>query len=164
MAKQIIDVMVTGGAASGGPPIGPALGPLGVNVLAVVNRINEITKDFAGMKVPVKIIVDTDTKSFEVEVGIPTTSALIAKEAKLEKGASQTGREYVGDITFDQVMNIAKVLNQKLGLKRMKSVVLQVVGTCKSMGVKVDGKLPEEVVKLIREGFYDGKIEDSQGG
>jgi len=110
------------------------------------------------MKVPVKIIVDTDTKEFEIEVGIPTTSALIAKEAKLEKGASQPGREYVGNITFDQLMNVARVVNQKLRLRRMKSVVLQVVGTCKSMGVKVDGKLPEEVVKLIKEGYYDDKI------
>jgi len=158
MAKQVIEVMVTGGSASGGPPIGPALGPLGVNVLAVVNKINELTKDFAGMKVPVKIVVDTDTKEFEIEVGIPTTSALIAKEAKLEKGASQPGREYVGNITFDQLMNVARVVNQKLRLRKMKSVVLQVVGTCKSMGVKVDGKLPEEVVKLIKEGYYDDKI------
>jgi large subunit ribosomal protein L11 len=159
MAKQTIDVMVTGGAASGGPPIGPALGPLGVNVLAVVNRINELTKDFAGMKVPVKVIVDTDTKTFEVEVGIPTTAALIAKEAKLEKGSSQPGREYVGDLTFNQVVTIARILNQKLGLKNMRSLFLQIVGTCKSMGVKVDGKLPEEVIKLIREGFYEGKME-----
>ncbi|MFQ5710179.1 MAG: 50S ribosomal protein L11 [Candidatus Geothermarchaeales archaeon] len=161
--KQTVEVLVTGGSATAGPPLGPMLGPLGVNVLAIVNKINEVTRDFAGMKVPVKVVVDIDTKEFEVEVGIPTTSALIAKEAKLEKGSQLPGQDFVGDIAFDRVLKIAQIVNQKLKLRSLKNVVKQVVGTCRSMGVKIDGTLPEEVLELIRQGEYDEKILGAQG-
>ena len=156
--KQVVEVLVSGGAATAGPPLGPALGPLGVNVKLIVDEINERTKDFKGMRVPVKIIVDVDTKEFEIEVGIPTTTALIAKEANIEKGSSQPGREFVGNISFDQVLRISKIVNQKLGLPDLKKVVLQVVGSCVSMGVTIDGKNPKEVTRMIKEGLYDEKI------
>jgi len=156
--KQVVEVLVSGGAATAGPPLGPALGPLGVNVKLIVDEINERTKDFKGMRVPVKVIVDVDTKEFEIEVGIPTTTALIAKEANIEKGSSQPGREFVGNISFDQVLRISKIVNQKLGLPDLKKVVLQVVGSCVSIGVTVDGKNPKEVTRIIKEGLYDEKI------
>ena len=85
--EKIINAIVDGGKATAGPPLGPALGPLGVNAGQVIAKINEATKDFAGMKVPVKVIVDTETKEFRVEVGTPPTAELIKKEAKIEKGA-----------------------------------------------------------------------------
>ncbi len=154
MAKQTIRVVISGGTATGGPPLGPALGPLGVNVLSVVTRINEITSEYGGMKVPVKVVVDTETKGFEVEVGIPTAAALVAREAGIEKGSPEPGREFVGDVRFEQVMKIAKMVNQKIELHDLKPVILQVVGTCRSMGVTVDGKPPGEVSQLIAEGAY----------
>src|SRR5215217_7342502 len=86
--KKSISALVSGGEANAGPPLGPAMGPMGVNVLQVVNTINEKTKDFPGMKVPVKVEVDTETKKFTVEVGIPPTAALVAKEAGIAKGKS----------------------------------------------------------------------------
>ena len=73
--KKSVSALVTGGEASAGPPLGPALGPMGVNVLQVVNTINDKTKDFSGMKVPVKVEVDPSTKKFTVEVGVPPTAA-----------------------------------------------------------------------------------------
>ncbi len=160
--KQAFEFLVSGGEATAGPPIGPALGPLGVNVKLIVDKINELTKDFKGMRVPVKVLVDPETKEFEVEVGIPTVSALIAKEAGIEKGSSMPGREFVGNLTFEQVLKISKVINQKLKLDNLKSVVLQVVGTCVSMGVTVDGKNPKQVTKEIKEGLYDSKIYSSE--
>ena len=156
--KQVVKALVSGGAATAGPPLGPALGPLGVNVKLVVDKINELTKDFRGMKVPVEIIVDIDTKEFEVKVGIPTTSALIAKEAGIEKGSSKPGIEFVGNLTFDQVVKISKIVNQKLKLRDLKKVILQVIGTCVSMGVTIDGKDPREVTKMVKEGVYDKLI------
>ncbi|HDJ50955.1 MAG TPA: 50S ribosomal protein L11, partial [Thermoprotei archaeon] len=84
MPKQVIEVLVEGGKATPGPPLGPALGPLGVNVAQVVKAINEATKEFEGMKVPVKVIVDVATRQFEIEVGLPPTSALILKELGIE--------------------------------------------------------------------------------
>src|ERR671928_980421 len=86
-----ISALVTGGEASAGPPLGPTLGPMGVNVLQVVNTINDKTRDFSGMKVPVKVEVDADTKKFTVEVGIPPTAALINKEAGVIKGSGTSG-------------------------------------------------------------------------
>jgi len=79
-----IKALVDGGKASAGPPLGPALGPLGVNIIQIVNTINDKTKQFEGMKVPVKVIVDPKTKKFEVEVGTPPASSLILNELKLE--------------------------------------------------------------------------------
>ena len=81
--KKSVELLVSGGRAAAGPPLGPALGPLGVNVLAIVNKINDLTKDYSGMKVPVKVFVDTETKEFEVIVGTPTASALIVSELKM---------------------------------------------------------------------------------
>ena len=158
MATQTINATVTGGKASGGPPLGPTLGPLGVNILSVVNKINDITKDYLGMKVPVKIIVDTETKSFEIEVGIPTTSALIAKEAKIEKGSQTPGQEFVGDINIDQAIKIAEVLKNKIHSTDIKSSLSQVLGTCVSMGIKVDGQPPKEISKLLISGSYNDKL------
>src|ERR671927_1178486 len=102
--KKIVNALVSGGEASAGPPLGPALGPLGINILQVVNTINEKTKDFPGMKVPVKVEVDTETKKFTIEVGIPPTAALVAKEAHITKGSGNSGITYVGNITMDSVV------------------------------------------------------------
>jgi len=156
--KQVVEALVSGGAATAGPPLGPALGPLGVNVKQIVDKINELTADFRGMRVPVKIIVDVDTKEFEIEVGIPTTSALIAKEAGIEKGSSNPGKEFVGNLSMEQVVSIAKIVNRKINLSDLKKVVLQVIGTCVSMGVKVENMDPKEVTRLVKEGKYDDVI------
>ena len=156
--KQTVEALVSGGAATAGPPIGPALGPLGVNVLAVINKINELTKDFKGLKVPVKIIVDLETKDFEIEVGIPTASALILKEAGVEKGSSNPGSDFVGNINMDQLLRVARIIGQKTYTHDLKKAVLQVLGTCVSMGITVDGEDPREITKKVKEGEYDSVI------
>src|SRR6478752_923533 len=107
--KKTVNALVSGGEASAGPPLGPALGPLGINILQVVNTINEKTKDFPGMKVPVKVEVDSDTKKFNVEVGIPPTAALIFKESGINKGSGTAGTNFVGNISMDSVVKIAKM-------------------------------------------------------
>src|SRR5881296_3549360 len=107
--KKSISALVSGGEASAGPPLGPALGPMGLNVLQVVNTINEKTKDFPGMKVPVKVEVDSETKRFTIEVGIPPTAALVLKEAGISKGSGTAGTNYVGNVSMDSVIKIAKV-------------------------------------------------------
>ena len=157
--KKIIEALVAGGQATAGPPLGPALGPLGLNVMAVVNKINELTKDFSGMKVPVKIIVDVETKEFEVEVGTPTASALIIKELKIEKGSGDPGKEKVGNLSFEQVVKIAKMKRPELLAKDLKGAVKEILGSCVSMGVTVEGKDPKEVQKEIDEGKYDEVFE-----
>jgi len=162
--KKTIEALVPGGQATAGPPLGPALGPLGVNVMAIVNKINELTKDFGGMKVPVKIIVDVDTKEFEVEVGTPTTSALIVKELGIEKGSGDPGKQKVGNLTIQQVIKIAKMKRQELLAKSLKKAAKEVLGSCVSMGVTVEDKDPREVQREIDEGKYDELFEKEEAG
>jgi len=153
--KKVIDALVSGGQATAGPPLGPALGPLGVNVLAIVNKINEVTKAYAGMKVPVKISVDTETKEFEVNVGTPTASALIVSELGIEKGSKTPKTEKVGNLSMEQVLRIAKVKHAELLSKNLKAAVKEVLGTCVSMGVTIENKDPREVQQEIDQGKHD---------
>ena len=112
--KKVVELIVNGGQANAGPPLGPALGPLGVNIVAIVNKINEITKEYAGMKVPVKISVDTEEKTFEVTVGTPTASALIVAELKIEKGSGTPNTVKVGNLSMEQMVKIAKIKGPQL--------------------------------------------------
>jgi len=151
MPEQVVEVLVTGGRATPGPPLGPAIGPLGLNVKKVVDEINKKTKEFEGLAVPVKIIVKED-KSFEIEVGVPPVSALIKRELGLEKGAHKTKHEVVGNLTLEQVIKIAKMKRKQMLSYSLKSAVKEVLGTCVSMGVTVEGKHPKEVIREINEG------------
>jgi large subunit ribosomal protein L11 len=158
--KKIVEALVAGGQATAGPPLGPALGPLGLNVLAVVNKINEVTKDYAGMKVPVKVIVDPETKQFEVTVGTPTTPALIVSELKIEKGSGSPKAQKVGDLTMEQVTKIARMKSAELLSSNLKAAAKEVLGSCVSLGVTVEGKDPKEVQKEIDEGKHDAILTD----
>ena len=161
-AKKTVEALVAGGQATAGPPLGPALGPLGVNVLAIVNKINEVTKDYAGMKVPVKVIVDPETKEFEVTVGTPTASALIVSELKVEKGSGSPKAQKVGDLTMEQLVKIAKMKRVQLLASDTKKAAKEILGTCVSMGVTVEGKDPREVQKEIQEGKHNALMEKEQ--
>jgi len=153
--KKVIELLVAGGQVNAGPPLGPALGPMGVNVMMIVNRINELTKDYGGMKVPVKVAVDPDTKEFEVTVGTPTTSALIVSELKLEKGSATPHTAKVGNLNMDQVVRIARMKRPELLARNIKDAAKEVLGSCVSMGVTAEGKDPREVQKDIDQGKYD---------
>ncbi|MFX1411858.1 MAG: 50S ribosomal protein L11 [Promethearchaeota archaeon] len=153
--KKIVELLVSGGQANAGPPLGPALGPLGVNVMAIVNKINELTKDYSGMKVPVKVIVDPESKEFEVNIGTPTASALIVSELKIEKGSGTPSTQKVGDLSIEQVVKIAKMKRLELLAKDLKGAAKEVLGVCVSMGVTAGGKDPREVQQEIDSGKYD---------
>jgi large subunit ribosomal protein L11 len=156
--KKIVEALVNGGQATAGPPLGPALGPLGVNVLAIVEKINEITKDYSGMKVPVKVSVDTENKEFEVTVGTPTTSALIISELGVSKGSGVPNTEKIGDLSLEQAVRIAKIKGDNVLARDLKAAVNEVLGTGVSMGVTVEGKDPREVQKEINEGKHDALL------
>jgi large subunit ribosomal protein L11 len=158
--KKVVEALVAGGQATAGPPLGPALGPLGVNVLQIVNKINELTNIYAGMKVPVKIEVDPETKAFDVKVGIPTTAALIVKEAGIQKGSGTPNTEKVGNISMEQTRQIATIKRPSLLAGDLKAAVKEVVGTCVSMGVTVDGKDPKAVLQEIEEGVHDEALKE----
>ncbi len=150
-----LEVLVDGGKATPGPPLGPALGPLGVNIVEIIKAINEKTKAFEGMKVPVTLVVDPKTKAYTIEVGTPPTSALIQKELGLAKGSGDPGKTRVGNLTIQQAVKIAKMKADVMQGKSLKARVAEVVSTCVSMGVTVDGKPAKDVSREIHEGKYD---------
>ena len=153
-----IEVLVDGGKATPGPPLGPALGPMGVNVVQVVAKINEKTKSFEGMKVPVKVIIDPKTKSFDVKVGTPPTSQLLFKEMGAEKGSGTPNKSKAGNITIEQAIKVANMKGDSLMGKDLKMRVLEVVGVCVSSGVNVEGKDAKVMQKEIKEGKWDAKL------
>ncbi len=153
---SVVEALVPGGKASAGPPLGPALGPLGVNVAQVVAKINEQTKDLNGMQVPVKIKVKSRTE-FEIEVGTPPTSALILKEIGVEKGTGD--KTVVGNLTMEQVCKIANIKRRGLLSKSLKNAAREVIGTAGSVGATVDGMPSREAQAAIAGGKYDEILE-----
>lgn len=154
-----INVIIEGGKASSGPPIGPALGPMGVNAAKVVADVNAKTKSFEGMKVPVKIIVDPKTKDYSIEIGTPPVSELLKKKAGLEKGNGKSWKEgEAKNLEIDTVVEIAKSLSGKSLSKDLKNAVKEVLGSAMSMGITVEGKVPRELTKDIDSGKYDSKF------
>jgi large subunit ribosomal protein L11 len=157
MAEKL-EVLVDGGKATPGPPLGPALGPLGVNIVEILKAINEKTKSFEGMKVPVILVVDPKTKAFTIEVGTPPTSALILKELRIEKGSGDAGKTRVGNLTLAQAIRVANMKTDATLAKTLKARALEVVGTCVSMGVTVEGKPAKEFSKDIQAGKFDKQL------
>lgn len=155
---QKISSLVTGGQASAGPPLGPALGPMGVNIMEVINAINEKTKDFEGMKVPVTVTVFPDTKKWEIEIGIPSAAALVLKEAGIQKGSGTSGTEWVGDIGIDSIVKVAKTKLESSYASSLKSVAKEIIGTCLCLGIKIEGKTPKEITAEISQGKWDEKL------
>ncbi len=162
MAKESVDILVEGGKASAAPPLGPALGPLGINIGQVVADINQKTADFKGMKVPVKVTVDKDTREFEISIGTPPTAELIKKEAGLKKASGNPVSEKVADLKIEQIIKVAKMKQDSLLGKNMFSKVKEVCGTCDSMGVMVEGKAARETIADINKGSFKEKIESGK--
>ena len=154
---EVVEVLVAGGKATAGPPLGPALGPLGINVKAVVDEINKKTSTFNGMQVPVKIVVDAK-KNFTITVGIPPVTALIKKEAGIEKGSAEPNVKLAGNLPIEAAVRIASMKLESMLAYELKTAVKEVIGTCVSMGVNVDGKRPKEVLAAISEGKYDSVL------
>ncbi|MDP2216208.1 MAG: 50S ribosomal protein L11 [Methanolobus sp.] len=151
---NVVEALVPGGKANPGPPLGPALGPLGINVKAVIEKINEKTRDYNGMQVPIKVIVAAD-KSFEIEVGTPPTAALILKELGLEKGSGASGSVMVGDLKIPQAAKIARMKKDDVLAYTLKAAVKEVLGACVPMGVTAEGMHAKECQKAIDEGKFD---------
>ncbi|MBN1761738.1 MAG: 50S ribosomal protein L11 [Methanomicrobia archaeon] len=153
---DVVEVLIEGGKANPGPPLGPALGPLGVNIKEIVALVNERTEVYAGMVVPVKITIDGGKA--DVTVGVPPTAALIKKEIGLEKAQTDSTTDYTGEISMEQLREVAKMKREGVLASSLKATVKELVGTCVSMRLKVEGKNPKEIQREIDEGVYDEVI------
>ena len=152
MSEKTISAIVDGGKATAGPPLGPALGPLGVPAPKVIADINSATKSFEGMKVPVTVFVDPITKAYRIEVGTPPIAELVKKAIGIEKG-SGTKETKAGDLAFEKLKEIAKSASKSLG-RDLKQKSKEIAGTCVSMGVTIDKKDPKLFIKEVDEGKY----------
>jgi len=156
--RIIVRALITGGAASGGPPIGPAVGPTGINIKDVVDAVNEKTMLFKGLTVPVRIECDPETKQFEIFVETPSTASLLLKELGIEKGSINSSEEKSGDLTLEQVITVANAKKDIFLAKNFKNAVKTVLGTALSIGATVEGSDPRDIQKRIDAGEYNDKI------
>jgi len=158
MSKEKIQLMIEGGKAAPNAELSQKLGPLGINIMNVISSINDKTNAFKGMKIPVKIVVDTNSKNLDYEIGSPPVSELIKKEINAEKGSGTPDKEKIGNLAIEQVIKIALMKKEGMLVKTLKAAVKNVVGSCNSFGVLVEGKKAVEINKEIDSGFYDNKI------
>lgn len=162
MATESVEVLIQGGKATAAPPLGPALGPLGVNIGQVVSDINKKTASFKGMQVPVKVEVDTSTKEFTISIGTPPTSGLIKKEAGIQKGASNPLIDKVADLKIEQIIKIADMKKDAILAKNNMQAAKEIMGTCQSMGILVEGVPANEAIARLNAGEWKSKIESGK--
>ena len=147
MAKEVsgfIKLQIKAGAANPSPPVGPALGSKGLNIMDFCKQFNARTQDQAGKILPVVITVYAD-KSFSFEVKQPPVAIQIKEAAKIQSGSGEPNRKTVASITWDQVKTIAETKMPDLNCFTLKSAMTMVAGTARSMGVKVEGEMPENL-------------------
>lgn len=149
-----IEVLVPGGQADPGPPLGPELGPTPVDVQAVVQEINEQTGAFDGTEVPVTVEYEDDG-SYDIDVGVPPTAALVKDEAGFETGSGEPQEDFVADISVEQVKTVAEQKHPDLLAYDLKNAAKEVVGTCTSLGVKIEGEDPRDFKEAVDAGEYD---------
>ena len=144
MAKEVskvVKLQVRGGAANPSPPVGPALGAAGVNIMEFCKQFNARTQEKAGKVLPVVISVYAD-KSFEFVVKTPPAAVQLLEAAKVKKGSGESNRNKVASVTWDQVRNIAEDKMQDLNAFTVESAMKMVAGTARSMGLTVKGQAP----------------------
>jgi len=146
MAKEVdgfIKVQVRGGAANPSPPVGPALGAKGVNIMDFCKQFNAATQDKQGQLLPCVITVYSD-KSFSFQIKTPPAAVQLLEKAKIKKGSSESNRTKVGKVTWDQVKEIAENKLPDLNTKKVESAMRQIAGTAQNMGITVEGVAPWE--------------------
>jgi large subunit ribosomal protein L11 len=145
MAKKVagfIKLQVPGGQANPAPPVGPALGAQGVNIMEFCKQFNAKTQDQQGITIPVEITVYAD-RSFSFITKTPPASFLLRRAAGIPKGSGEPNREKVASVTVDQLKEIAETKMADLNTTSVGSAIHMIAGTARSMGIEVDGEMPE---------------------
>ena len=153
-----VKLLVDGGAMKPGPALSQKLGPLGIPVNLVITKVNEATKSFDGIQVPVELNIDPSTREFDVKVFSPPVSGLLKRELKIEKGSGTQKKIKVANASIEQIISIAKTKSQNLLSRDFKSAVKTIVGTCASLGILIENKPAVEIEREIDDGVYDKEI------
>ncbi len=152
---KVIKIQVEGGKASSAPPLGPAIAETGLNVAEVVERINKLTEIYKGLTVTVKIIVDLDSKNYEIALELPTVTSMLLSMAKASEPSGDPMHKKIGNISIEDVIKIALLKKPELTAKSLKAAVKTILGSARSIGLTVDGKDPKDVAKEVEQGKYD---------
>jgi large subunit ribosomal protein L11 len=155
-----VKLLVDGGSMKPGPALSQKLGPLGIPINLVITKVNEATKSFDGIQVPVELSIDPSTKEFEVKVFSPPVSGLLKRELKIEKGSGAQKKIKVGNASIEQIISLANTKSPSLLCKDFKSAVKTIVGTCVTLGILIEDKPAAEIEKDIDEGRYDREINE----
>ena len=153
-----IKLLVEGGEMKPGPVLSQKLGPAGVPINDVIKKVNEATKNFMGLKVPVELEIDTKTKDIVVKVLSPPVSELLKKELGAEKGSGDHKEIKIANASIEQIISITKTKLPDLLSKDLKAAVKTVLGSCVSLGILIENKSPKEIINEIDEGKYDSEI------
>jgi large subunit ribosomal protein L11 len=153
-----IKLLIEGGNMEPGPALSQKLGPIGINISQVIKKVNDSTKSFAGLKVPVELDVDPSTKEFEIKVFSPPVSELLKKELGIAKGSGMQKKITMYNASIEQIISVAQTKLPNMLSKNLKAAVKTVVGTCGTLGVLVESKSALEVEREIEEGKYDTEI------
>jgi len=159
---MIIKLLVDGGDMKPGPALSQKLGPIGINIGQIIQKVNEATKEFKGLKIPIEVEVEPSTKEFDIKVFSPPVSELLKKELGIEKGSGEQNKIQVANASIEQIISVAKTKLQSLLSKDLKSAVKTVVGTCMSLGILIENKPAFEIEKEIDEGKYDIEIQEAR--
>lgn len=153
-----IKLLVEAGDMKPGPVLSQKLGPTGIPINQVIQKVNESTKSFKGLKVPVELEIDIKTKDVNIKVLSPPVSELLKKELGAEKGSGDHKQINVANASIEQIISIAKTKFPDLLSKDLKAAVKTILGSCISLGILVENKSPKEIINEIDEGKYDSEI------
>ena len=153
-----IKLLADGGSMAPGPALSQKLGPAGINIGQVISAVNDATKNFKGLKVPIELDVNLIKKTFDIKVFSPPVSELLKKELGVEKGSGEQLKNKIASASIEQIISVAKTKMPDMLSRDLKSAVKNVVGTCVSLGILIENKPSKEIEKDIDEGKYDQEI------
>lgn len=154
----VIKLLVEGGKMSPGPAVAQQLGPMGINMGKVISDVNEATKEFAGVTLPVHLTINPETKEVSIKVLSPPTSELIKKELGVAKASGARLKQSVGNLAIEQVISIAKSKHDAMLSNDFMATIKSVIGTCQALGVLIESKEVKETMQDIKEGKFADEI------
>lgn len=150
-----LDLMIEGGNAKPDASLAQRIGPLKLNIPDIIKKINDKTASFKGMKIPVKLEVNTITKEVNINVGTPPATELIKKELGLEKGSGTPNKQKIDNVPVESIIKIAKMKMEGMLDRSLKAAVKTIAGSCNSMGLLIEGKTSDEFNKDLESGLFD---------
>ena len=154
-----IKLLVEGGSMQPGPALSQKLGPAGINIGQVIQKVNDATKSFQGMKVPVEVDIDS-SKNIEVKVFSPPVAELLKKELGIEKGSGLQKKTKMANASIEQIISVSKTKLPNLLSRTLEAAVKSVLGSCITLGILVENKNPLEVIRDIEAGKYAKEIKE----